>query len=112
MDWLDRMNSAIRYIEENITEDIDYDMVAEKACCSTYHFQRMFSFITDIPLSEYIRRRRLTLVAFELQNSDVRIIDLAVKYGYDSADSFSRAFQKVHGVVPSLAREKGARLSQ
>jgi len=110
MDWLDRMNSAIRFIEENITEDIDYDKVAETACCSVYHFQRMFSFITDIPLSEYIRRRRLTLAAFELQNSDIRIIDVAVKYGYDSADSFSRAFQKVHGIVPSLARNRGVQL--
>lgn len=110
MDWLERINSATRYIEENITDDIDYDKVAEKACCSAYHFQRMFSFITDIPLSEYIRRRRLTLAAFELQNSDVRIIDLAVKYGYDSADSFSRAFQKIHGVAPSLARNRGVQL--
>lgn len=110
MDWLIRMNSAVRYIEDNITQNIDYDKVAEKACCSAYHFQRMFSFITDIPLSEYIRRRRLTLAAYELQNSDVRIIDLAIKYGYDSADSFTRAFQKVHGVSPSLARNRGVEL--
>lgn len=110
MDWLTRMNSAIKYIEDNITEEIDNDKVAEIACCSVYHFQRMFSFITEISLSEYIRRRRFTLAAFELQNSDARILDIAVKYGYDSADSFSRAFQKLHGVTPSLARDKGVQL--
>lgn len=110
MDWLSRMNSAIRLIEDNLTEEIDYDKIAEIACCSVYHFQRMFSFITDIPLSQYIRRRRFTIAAFEIQNSDIRIIDLAVKYGYDSADSFSRAFQKVHGVTPSLARDRGVQL--
>lgn len=110
MDWLDRMNGAISYIEENLSEEVDYDTAARIACCSVYHFQRMFSFITDISLSEYIRRRRLTLAAFELQNSDVRIIDLAVKYGYDSPVSFSRAFQKLHGVTPTSARETGAQL--
>lgn len=110
MDWLNRMNSAIKFIEDNLCEEIDYCKVAEIACCSVYHFQRMFSFITDIPLSEYIRRRRLTLAAFELQNSDARIIDLAVKYGYDSADSFSRAFHRMHGVLPSLARGEGVKL--
>ncbi|HYE10096.1 MAG TPA: helix-turn-helix transcriptional regulator, partial [Patescibacteria group bacterium] len=107
MDWLDRMNGVIKLIEDKITEDIDYDELARKACCSTYHFQRMFSFITDITLAEYIRRRRLTLAAYELQNSDARIIDIALKYGYDSHESFTRAFQKAHGITPSLARSKG-----
>lgn len=110
MDWLKRMNGAIKYIEDNLCNDIDYAEVARIACCSTYHFQRMFSFITDIPLSEYIRRRRLTLAAFELQNTDVKIIDLALKYCYDSPNSFTRAFQSMHGVTPSLARDKGVQL--
>lgn len=110
MDLLNRLNAALKFIEDNITQEIDYEKIAAKACCSAYHFQRMFSFITDIPLSEYIRRRRLTLAAFELQNSDIRIIDLGVKYGYDSADSFSRAFQRLHGVTPSLARDRGVHL--
>lgn len=60
MDWVSRMNEAISYIEDHITEDIAYSEVAKVACCSAYHFQRMFSFITDVSLSEYIRRRRLT----------------------------------------------------
>jgi AraC family transcriptional regulator len=110
MDWLDRMNGAISFIEEHLTEEINFEEVAKVACCSVYHFQRMFSFITDVPLSEYIRRRRLTLAAFELQNSNAKIIDLAVKYGYDSPISFARAFQNQHGVTPSLARDKGVQL--
>ena len=64
MDWLDRMNCSMDYIEANLKASIDYDEAAKRACCSTYHFQRMFSFITNVPLSEYIRRRRLTLAAF------------------------------------------------
>lgn len=110
MDWLDRMNGALNFIEEHLTDDIDFDEVARIACCSVYHFQRLFSFITDIPMSEYIRRRRLTLAAFELQESNVKVIDLAVKYGYDSPISFTRAFQNQHGVAPSLARGKGVQL--
>lgn len=89
MDWLQRMNGAIDYIEDNLTGDVDFEEVAKIACCSVYHFQRMFSFITEIPLSEYIRRRRLTLAAFELQNRCVKIIDLAYKFNYDSPNSFT-----------------------
>lgn len=110
VDWLDRMNGALNYVEENLTDEIDYEAVAKIACCSVYHFQRMFSFIIDVPLSEYIRRRRLTLAAFELQSSDIKIIDLATKYGYDSPVSFARAFQNVHGITPSSARDKGVKL--
>lgn len=110
MEWLDRMNKAINYIEENLDSKINLETVARTACCSTYHFQRMFSFIIDIPLSEYIRRRRMTLAAFELQNSNIKVIDLAVKYDYDSPVSFTRAFQNLHGVTPSLARDKGVAL--
>jgi AraC family transcriptional regulator len=110
MDWLDRMNNAMEYVETHLTEAIDYDQVARIACCSMYHFQRMFSFITSVPLSEYIRRRRLTLAAFELQNSGVKVIDMALKYGYESPEAFSRAFKKMHGVMPMSARDKGVSL--
>lgn len=110
MDWLERMDRAMRYIEENLAGEIEFKTAAELACCSMYHFQRMFSFITDVSLSEYIRRRRLTQAAFELQTSDSKIIDLALKYGYDSPVSFTRAFQKLHGVTPTSAREAGVRL--
>lgn len=107
MDWLKRMNSALDYVESNLTNEIDMNVVAQKACCSSYNFQKMFSFITEISLAEYIRRRRLTLAAFEIQNSDIKIIDVALKYGYESPVSFTRAFQSLHGIVPSLAREGG-----
>jgi AraC family transcriptional regulator len=110
MEWLQRLNSAISYIEDNLMAEIDYDEVARKAMCSSYHFQRMFSFITGVPISEYIRRRRLTLAAFELQSSNIKIIDLAFKYGYDSPNSFTRAFQNLHGVTPTSARDKGVQL--
>lgn len=110
MDWLDRMNSAMDYIEENLAEEIDYIQVARMASCSVFHFQRMFPFITGIPLSEYIRRRRLTLAAFELQNSDIKVIDVAIKYGYQSTEAFSRAFKNLHGVMPMSARDKGTTL--
>lgn len=110
MDWIQRMNKSIGYIEDNLASDIDYEVAAQIACCSVYHFQRMFSFILDVPLSEYIRRRRLTLAALELKNSDIKVIDLALKYGYDSPDSFTRAFHNLHGITPTLARDMGARL--
>jgi len=110
MDWLDRMNGAMDYIEGHLASDIIYEEAARIACCSSYHFQRMFSFITDVPLSEYIRRRRLTLAAFELQENGKKVIDVALKYGYDSPNSFARAFQSLHGVTPSLARDEGVQL--
>ncbi|MBC8079760.1 MAG: AraC family transcriptional regulator, partial [Gorillibacterium sp.] len=110
MDWLVRMNSAIDYIEANLAGDIIMSEAARGACCSEYHFTRMFSFITEIPLGEYIRCRRLTLAGFELKNSSVKIIDLATKYGYDSPNSFARAFQVMHGVNPSEARIPGVEL--
>ncbi|MDF2548238.1 MAG: ydeE1 [Anaerosolibacter sp.] len=110
MDLLERMNGALGYIEENLRDEIDFREVARVAYCSEYHFKRMFSFLAGITLSEYIRRRRLTLAAFELSNSDIKVIDLAMKYGYNSPDSFTRAFQSLHGVTPSEARNNGQSL--
>ncbi len=110
MDTLENMKKAIDYIEDNLDTEIEYVRIAQIALCSQYHFQRMFAFLIGIPLSEYIRRRRLTLAAFDLQNSNAKIIDLALKYGYNSPDSFSRAFLAMHEVTPSKAREKGISL--
>jgi len=104
------MNAAITYVEETLTEDIDHDKLAKITCSSMHNFFRMFSFITDISFSEYVRRRRLTLAALDLQNSDIKVIDLAMKYGYDSPVSFSRAFQALHGVTPTEARTLGVML--
>lgn len=110
MEWLNRLNQSITYIENNLTGEIDYGQVAKIACCSSFHYQRIFSYMANTSLAEYIRRRRMTLAAFELQNSDIKIIDLAFKYGYDSPTSFTRAFQNIHGVSPSGARNKGVKL--
>jgi AraC family transcriptional regulator len=110
MDSLTRMNNAMVYIEEHLTDDIDYSEVSKIAYCSEYHFKRMFSFLSGIGLSEYIRRRRLTLAALDLKDANLRIIDVAVKYGYDSADAFSRAFHSMHGILPSEARSGNTQL--
>ncbi|MEN1938621.1 AraC family transcriptional regulator [Paenibacillus sp. 102] len=107
MESLKNMNAAIQYIEDNLTNDIDFKEVARLAFCSEYHFKRMFSFLAGMSLSEYIRCRRLTLAAFELRDSSVKVIDIAMKYGYNSPDSFSRAFQNLHGITPSEAKNSG-----
>ena len=102
---------AIDYIDGNLAGEIDFEAAARAANCSAYHFQRMFSFLAGIPLSEYIRRRRMTLAAFELQNTGAKVIDVAVKYGYESHSSFTRAFQAVQGLTPSAARAENACLT-
>ncbi|MBX4265530.1 AraC family transcriptional regulator [Clostridium estertheticum] len=111
MKWLKQLSEVVDYIESNLTGVISYDEVAKIACCSTYYFQRIFSYVADIPLSEYIRRRRMTAAAFELQTSDKKVMDIGLKYGYESPTSFNRAFQSVHGVAPTVARTKGTLLT-
>lgn len=110
MDLLDRMNMAIEYVEKNITDDIELSKLAQITQCSTYNFQRMFSFVADISIIEYIRRRRLTLAALELQNNDIKVVDIALKYGYESPVSFARAFQMMHGVPPRDAKKSNISL--
>ena len=107
MDSLERMNRALAYIEENLADELDFKHVEKLALCSEYHFRRMFSFLAGVSLSEYIRRRRLTLAAFEMIHGDVSVTDMAIKSGYNSPDSFSRAFYNLHGVMPSDAKSKG-----
>ncbi|MBN8202100.1 MULTISPECIES: AraC family transcriptional regulator [Bacillaceae] len=107
MDLLQNMNRAMKYIEEHLTSEIDFKEVAKISYCSEYHFKRMFSFLAGVTLSEYIRRRRLSLAAFDLKDKNARVIDVAFKYGYSSPDSFTRAFQQLHGITPSEARSNG-----
>lgn len=110
MAWLEKMNNVIEYIEKNLDNEINMNKIAEISCYSTTTFQRMFSIICDVSLSEYIRHRRLTLAAFELQNSNIKIVDLAAKYKYESPEAFTRAFNTLHGVSPSVARKIGTSL--
>jgi len=110
MEWSERMNAAIDYIEENLAGEIDFNVAAEKAACSTFHFQRMFFAVNGLTPAEYARRRRLTLAARELLSSTARVIDIAMKYGYESPDAFTRAFRNLHGVTPLAARQPGVTL--
>ena len=107
MNTLGALNRALKYVEDNLTGEIDFREVARLAMTSEYHFKRMFSFFAGVTLSEYIRRRRLTLAAFELQTTGQLVIDVALKYGYDSPDAFTRAFKALHGITPSEARQPG-----
>ncbi len=108
MEWIEGLNKAISYIEEHLTEEISYDELARIACCSVYHFQRMFAYMAGVPLSEYIRRRRMSLAAADLQSGEGKIIDIGMKYGYTSPTAFNRAFQSVHGMAPSMAKKGGS----
>jgi len=110
MHILDRLNAVVDYVECHITDEIDLNHLASIAHCSVYNFQRMFAFITDVSIAEYIRHRRLTLAAVALQQGEMRIVDLALQYGYDSPVSFARAFQTLHGITPSEARKKNTTL--
>ena len=105
MDLLDKMNCAIDYVEQHLAEELDLPKLAQITCCSTYNFQRMFSMIAGITITEYVRRRRLTMAALELQQGGTKVVDVALKYGYDSPVSFGRAFQTLHGVKPSEAKK-------
>ena len=89
MEWIERLNQAVSYIEEHIMEEIDYQELAQTACCSVYHFQRMFTYMAGVSLSEYIRRRRMSLAAVDLQDGDQRILDISLKYGYSSPTAFN-----------------------
>ena len=102
---------AIAYIEENLADEIDVSVAAQKAHLSVFYFQKIFGALCGVTVGEYIRNRRLSLAAQDLSTKDIRVIDTALKYGYDSPDSFARAFARFHGVSPSAAREAGCRLS-
>ena len=111
MEWLKNLSDAIAYVEQNLADEISYERAAEIACCSTTYFQRMFSYVAGISLSDYIRRRRMTQAAFDLQHTEMKVIEIALKYGYTSPTAFNRAFQAVHGISPTAARSQGSLLN-
>ena len=111
MEWLTNLSNAIEYIENNLDKEISYDEAARIACCSTYYFQRMFTYVAGITLADYIRRRRMSQAAFELQRTEKKVVDVAFEYGYSSPTSFNRAFQSVHGITPAAAKSRGSLLN-
>jgi AraC family transcriptional regulator len=110
MDWQNRMNRAIAWMEHHLTDEFEWEDAAREASCSLFHFLRMFEVITGLTAGDYVRRRRLSLAAMELAASDAKIIDVALRYGYDSPDAFAKAFRKLFGCTPTEARKPGARL--
>lgn len=105
MDWIKGMNDAIIYVEDNLTSEINFDAVSRVACSSSYHFQRMFQMLTNMTITEYIRKRRLTMAVTDLAQNGSKVIDVAYKYGYETPESFTKAFKKFHGVTPSKAKK-------
>ncbi len=110
MDWINGIQKAVDYIEEHLTEEISYEEIAKQSFSSSFHFQRVFSILCGYTLGEYIRSRRLTLAGNELSFGDRKVIDVALKYGYENPDSFSRAFAKFHGITPSEVSKQNVTL--
>lgn len=108
MNWIECIGSAINYIEEHITEELTMEVIAQQAFVSPFYFQKGFAMLCGFTVSEYIRQRRLTLAGIELVSTDNKILDIALKYGYDSPDSFTKAFTRFHGVTPTVVRKNGA----
>ncbi|WP_405193251.1 GyrI-like domain-containing protein [Streptomyces anulatus] len=106
---LERLNDAMEHIEAHLGERIEAAELARIAMTSEYHFRRMFSALAGLPLSEYIRRRRMTVAGAEVLGApDRTLLDVAVRYGYDTGEGFARAFRAVHGIGPGEARRSGA----
>lgn len=108
MEWISGIQRAIDYIESHLTDEIDFESAAREAYSSSFHFQRVFSILCGITLGDYIRMRRLSLAASDIINTDEKVIDIALKYGYDTPESFTRAFSRFHGITPSEAKRGGA----
>ena len=108
--WIEGFQASIDFIEDNLTENLDIEDIAAKAALSPFYYQRIFGALCGLTVGGYIRARRMTLAAQELARGEIKVIDAALKYGYDSPDSFTKAFQRFHGVTPSMAREPVAPL--
>ncbi len=110
MNYIQGLQNAIDYIEEHLTDDLDIEEIAAQSGLSAFYFQRIFNILCDYSLGEYIRNRRLTLAGNELSGTDEKVIDIALKYGYDTPESFSRAFSRFHGITPSQAKKNSSPL--
>lgn len=110
LSWIESIQKAINYMEDHLLDKLTIDQIAREANSSVFHFQRTFSILTDMSIADYIRRRRLTIAAQELVNTEIKVIDLAFKYGYDSPEAFTKAFRKQHNATPSEARKNQVKL--
>ncbi|MBO1001242.1 AraC family transcriptional regulator [Pseudogracilibacillus auburnensis] len=110
MEGLQRMLHAIEFVEKNLDNDLFIEDIARSACMSKFHFQRMFHMLTSYTVSEYIRNRRITVAAQELVYSNSKVIDVAMKYGYESPEAFTKAFRKIHGINPTVAKKNSQSL--
>lgn len=110
MNYTQGLQNAIDYIEEHLTDDLDIEEIAAQSGLSAFYFQRIFNILCDYSLGEYIRNRRLTLAGNELSGTDEKVIDIALKYRYDTPESFSRAFSRFHGITPSQAKKNNSPL--
>lgn len=108
MEWIRAISEALGYIEEHIADELTADMVAKRVGLSPFYFQKGFAMVCGITLGEYVRSRRLALAGSDIAAGNEKIIDIALKYGYDSPDSFTKAFTRFHGVTPTAARKEGA----
>lgn len=107
MDWIAGLQRAIDYVEAHLSDEIDYEAAAKEACSSAFHFQRVFGVICGFTLGDYIRMRRLSMAAADLAGRKDKVIDIALRYGYDTPESFTRAFTRFHGITPTQARRGG-----
>lgn len=110
VEWITGMQKAIDYIEDNLANELDYSEISKRAYVSNFHFQRVFSILCGYTVGEYIRNRRMTLAAVDLTMSDMKVIDIALKYGYETPESFTKAFTRFHGITPKAVRESRAKM--
>lgn len=110
MEWLDHFRKSIDYLEESLEDKTEVEKAAQTALMSKYHYQRMFHMITGVTVADYVRKRRLTMAAQELASSSTKVLDVALKYGYQTPEAFTKAFQRLHGMNPSDARKQGVSL--
>lgn len=110
MEWIRTLQKAIDYVEEHLLEEIRFDDVAGQLNLSPYEFHRAFSFLSGMTLNTYVRNRRLSLAGQELAKTDKKVVDIAMKYGFESQDGFTKAFMRFHGVAPKYAKTAGTQL--
>ena len=108
MDWIKTINNAIGYMEDHLTDRITLEDIAGNVNLSVFHFHRAFSMLTEMSPTDYLRKRRLSQAGADLMSREAKVIDVAMKYGYDSPESFTKAFSRFHGVTPSQVRDGAA----